>query len=84
MSDEQPSSSAQSPIRFATEILPLFRESDRTAMLRMFDLWSHDDVVAHGAAIAASLSKGTMPCDGPWPSEQVSLFDRWLAEGGAL
>jgi hypothetical protein len=83
MSDAHGGSSPQSGIRFATEIRPLFRESDRAAMLRAFDLWSHDDVVAHGPAIAARLADGSMPCDGQWPSEQVSLFERWLAQGGA-
>jgi hypothetical protein len=63
--------------------MPLFRESDREAMRRAFDLWSYDDVVTHGSAIAARLKDGSMPCDGPWPDEQVSLFQRWLDDGAA-
>jgi hypothetical protein len=51
-------------------------------MRRAFDLWSHDDVLAHGQAIAGRLKEGTMPCDGPWPDEQVTLFERWLSQGG--
>jgi hypothetical protein len=72
-----------SPVRFATDIKPLFREKDRDAMRRAFDLWSYPDVVAHGDAIAHALKEGTMPCDGPWPAAQVQLFEQWLAGGGA-
>jgi hypothetical protein len=66
---------------YAADIKPLFRERDRTAMLRHFDLWSHGDVVQNTDAILARLSAGTMPCDGPWPSRQVELFARWVSEG---
>jgi len=52
-------------------------------MLRAFDLWSYDDVVAHGQAIAGRLKEGSMPCDGAWPSGQVALFERWLEQGAA-
>jgi hypothetical protein len=51
---------------------------DRDAMRRAFDLWLYDDVVSHAGAIGAKLHDGTMPCDGPWPEERVSLFDRWV------
>jgi hypothetical protein len=68
-------------VTFASDIRPLFREKDRTSMLSAFDLWSYDDVVAHGAAIAAKLSDGSMPCDGRWPADHVALFERWRAEG---
>jgi hypothetical protein len=64
------------------DIRPLFRASDRAAMSGAFDLWSSDDVRAHETAIARHLRDGSMPCDGPWPTERVDLFDRWLAEGG--
>ncbi len=66
---------------FAGDIRPLFREKDREAMRRAFDLWLYDDVVSHVDAIAAKLHDGTMPCDGPWPDDQVKLFDRWLDQG---
>ncbi len=68
-------------VTFATDIKPLFRESDRAAMKRAFDLWSYDDVRANAEAIATRLRAGTMPCDGPWPADRVALFDRWVAEG---
>jgi hypothetical protein len=46
-----------------------------------FDLWSVADVRTHARAIQARLKAGTMPCDGAWPPERISLFDRWIAEG---
>jgi hypothetical protein len=70
-------------LSFASDIKPLFRDSDRDAMRAAFDLWSATDVRAHGEAIAARLRDGSMPCDGAWPVDRVALFDRWLAEGSA-
>ncbi len=52
-------------------------------MRRAFDLWSYDDVVAHGEAIATRLKDGSMPCDGPWTKDRVALFERWLNDGSA-
>src|SRR3954471_14797464 len=40
---------------FENDINPLFRESDRAAMLGVFDLWSFDDVTANAASILAAL-----------------------------
>ena len=70
-------------VGFEADVKPLFREKDREAMLRAFDLWSYPDVVAHGDAIAEHLANGTMPCDGAWPPERVSLFQEWLKDGAA-
>jgi hypothetical protein len=70
-----------SRISYAANIKPLFRESDRSAMLWALDLWSYDDVSRHGAAILTALEAGVMPCDGPWPAAQVATFRRWLAQG---
>jgi hypothetical protein len=66
---------------FATTIKPLFRASDREAMMKAFDLWAYADVVRHGPAILQAVSTGTMPCDGPWPREKVETFSRWLEAG---
>jgi hypothetical protein len=66
---------------FERDVRPLFREKDRTSMLRAFDLWSYDDVRAHQDAILRRLSAGTMPCDGAWPPEQVAIVQRWIAAG---
>lgn len=66
---------------FENDIKPLFRESDREAMLSAFDLWSLDDVTANADKILGAVSAGSMPCDGEWPSEKVDLFRRWVEEG---
>jgi hypothetical protein len=66
---------------FESHIKPLFRESDRTAMLSAFDLWSFDDVSSHSAPILGAVESGSMPCDGPWSDEQVDLLRRWI-DGG--
>jgi hypothetical protein len=70
-----------SSVTFAVDIRPLFREKDRDAMRRAFDLWDYGDVVAHAPAIASKLHDGTMPCDGAWPAAQLDVFDRWIAQG---
>ncbi len=63
---------------FETDIKPLFRERDRGAMLRAFDLWSYEDVKANADRILAAVRSGSMPCDGRWPEEQVDLLQRWV------
>ncbi len=69
------------PPGFEADIKPMFRDSDREAMQRHFDLRSHDDVSKHAEAILARLRDGSMPCDGAWPAAQVDLFQDWV-EGG--
>ena len=73
MSDTAPS--------FEKDVKPLFRESDREAMLQAFDLWSFNDVTANADRILGAVSAGSMPCDGAWPSEKVDLLRRWIDEG---
>jgi hypothetical protein len=68
---------------FATDIKPLFREKDRTAMLGAFDLWKYDDVVKHAQAILGAVGAGKMPCDGAWPPASVDLLKSWV-DGGTL
>jgi hypothetical protein len=72
---------SDSDLSFERDIKSLFRESDRTAMSKSFDLWSVSDVTAHGEAIAARLRDGSMPCDAPWPAERVAIFASWLEAG---
>jgi truncated hemoglobin YjbI len=71
------------PVSFAKHIKPLFRETDRQSMRFAFDLWSHQDVVAHAASIQDRLRAGTMPCDGAWPEDRVVVFERWIGSGMA-
>ena len=71
------------PVRFATDIRPLFREKDRQSMRRHFDLGSYEDVSAHADSILERLRVGTVPCDSTWPVPQVDLLERWI-RGGKL
>jgi CDGSH-type Zn-finger protein/truncated hemoglobin YjbI/ferredoxin len=66
---------------FQAHIKPLFRTKDRQAMRFAFDLWSHEDVSQHADAILARLTAGSMPCDGAWPAERITVFERWIAAG---
>jgi hypothetical protein len=75
--------SADQPVRFTTQIKPLFRPKDLQSMRRHFDLGSHDDVSAAADRILTRLRAGTMPCDGAWPPQRVELFERWV-RGGKL
>ncbi|MFI5893963.1 hypothetical protein ACIA5D_28070 [Actinoplanes sp. NPDC051513] len=68
-------------LSFEVDIRPLFREKDRNSMLRMFDLWSAEDVRRHGEHIYGALARGSMPCDGAWPQESTTLLRRWIDEG---
>lgn len=72
-------------LSFKTDIRPLFRTRDRTAMQAVagFDLFDYDDVSQRAQEIAARLKDGTMPCDAAWPPEQIEIFERWVAEGMA-
>jgi len=66
---------------FERDIKPLFRPLDRDAMLYIMDLWSYDDVVADAENILDRFEDGTMPCDYPWPDEQIALYRSWMDEG---
>ena len=70
-----------SSLSFARDIQPLFRESDRDSMLFAFDLWNYNDVCSHAKDILERLTEGSMPCDGEWPEDQITQFQRWT-EGG--
>jgi hypothetical protein len=72
---------AQSDVGFESDIRPLFREKDIQSMSAKFDLSSYDDVKASAANILAAVSKGSMPCDGAWPAERVTLFREWVDAG---
>jgi len=72
-------------LSFASDIRPLFRDTpDVDTMKPMgIDLSSYDDVKAKAENIYARLEDGSMPCDDPWPKEQLALFKRWMDEGMA-
>ena len=66
---------------FAQDIKPLFREDDRDAMDYIFDLWDYNDVSTNADSILERLEDGSMPCDDPWPAEQIDLFRSWIDAG---
>jgi hypothetical protein len=69
--------------RFERDIRPLFRSQDIESMAFAFDLASHEDVSASAEAIYQRLADGTMPCDAPWPEEDMGRFRDWI-DGGTL
>lgn len=71
----------QGAVGFERDIRPLFREKDVQSMSAAFDLSSYDDAKAHADKILERLADGSMPCDGPWPKEQVALFREWVGSG---
>ena len=68
-------------VGFIEHIGPLFRASDREAMKWAFDLATYADVARNAAAILQRLRAGSMPCDGPWPSARIDVFQRWVDAG---
>ena len=66
---------------FEQHIRPLFRTEDVEAMSFAFDLSSYEEVCEHAEEIHGRLSEGTMPCDAPWPEEDVELFRAWIDAG---
>jgi len=72
-------------LSFAADIRPLFRDApDLEAMKRYgLDLSSYEQVKEKALEIYATLDDGSMPCDEPWPKDNVALFKRWMDEGMA-
>ncbi len=68
-------------VGFIEHIRPLFRASDLEAMKWAFDLATYADVARNAAAILQRLRVGSMPCDGPWPSARIDVFQRWVDAG---
>jgi hypothetical protein len=66
---------------FENDIRPLFRADDAEAMSWAFDLASYEDVREHAEDIYRRLADGSMPCDEPWPDEQVQRFRDWIDAG---
>jgi NADPH-dependent 2,4-dienoyl-CoA reductase/sulfur reductase-like enzyme len=70
-------------LSFEEDIRPLFREKDIEEMkdIADFDMSDYEDVRDNAGSIYARLDGGTMPCDGPWPDEDVETFRRWMDQG---
>ena len=78
---DQPSD--QETLSFAEDIAPLFREKDVQEMkdISGFDLSDYEDVKTRANHIYERLKDGSMPCDGPWPEEQIETYQRWIDQG---
>jgi hypothetical protein len=68
-------------VSFERDIRPLFRDEDVAEMSFAFDLSSYEEVSERAEEIHARLAEGTMPCDGPWPQEDVERFQQWIDAG---
>lgn len=70
-------------LSFVVDIRPLFRHSPDIEAMKSFglDLSSYADVKGNAEAIYSRLEDGSMPCDDPWPAEQVAKFKEWM-DGG--
>jgi hypothetical protein len=68
-------------VTFAQNIRPLFRDGDIKSMSFAFDLSSYDDVRANAEPIYEQLAAGNMPCDQPWPADDVARFRTWIDNG---
>lgn len=66
---------------FQQDILPLFRPEDIDEMSFAFDLSSYEEVRDNADEIHSRLADGTMPCDGPWPPDDVEKFRLWIDAG---
>jgi hypothetical protein len=66
---------------FASDIRPLFRDSDIEEMGFAFDLSQYEDVKSNAAGIYDRLADGSMPCDEAWPAERIALFRQWMEAG---
>ena len=75
------------PPIFESHIRPMFRLIDREHMIleRDLDLWTYEDVSQNADRILSSLiGTSPMPTElsgGPWPSEWIHLFERWIVSG---
>jgi hypothetical protein len=72
------------PLSFARDIRPLFRDFDIEEMkYHSLDLSKYEVVRTHSANIYERLLDKSMPSDGEWPAENISKFKQWMDEGMA-
>jgi len=72
-------------LSFAHDIRPMFRKMDIDSMesIAGFDLSQYEDVRIRAQAIYDAVAEGSMPCDEPWPADQVARFKEWMDSGMA-
>ncbi len=74
-------SSPNSP-SFKTHIIPLFRDHDVESMMSFgLNLGDYTDVKNNAGVIYDRVKEESMPCDGPWNDEKISLFKKWIDTG---
>jgi hypothetical protein len=78
---------------YAKDILPLFRPQDIQCMERAQVLLGQADWMldpagdtrfadhAHARLVGEKLAGKAMPPDGPWPTEQIALYEDWMESG---
>jgi hypothetical protein len=77
------------PVSFATDIRPLFNDTDIAHMSWFCDLSKYDDVKTNAADILSRLDGSggaVMPpkrSGGPWSPAQIALFQKWIDGGCA-
>jgi hypothetical protein len=78
-----PEPTGQAPLSFATNIKVLFRDEDRSSMLKFgpFDLYRYEDVRDQAENILGRVAIGDMPCDESWPPDRVATFQQWIEDG---
>jgi hypothetical protein len=74
---------SMSPLSFAQDIRPMFRDFDIEEMKQAadFDLSKYEDVCANAASIHARMEDGSMPCDAAISDEQIAKFKQWMDDG---
>jgi hypothetical protein len=74
-------------VSFATQIRPLFTQTDIDHMSFFCDLSSYDDVKTNAQDIVGRLQAIGGPLmppkssGGPWPTKNIDLFKQWIADG---
>ncbi len=74
-------------VSFATDIRPLFTQTDIDHMSFFCDLSSYDDVKTNAQDIVDRLQAiggAVMPpasAGGPWTPDQIALFKQWMTDG---
>jgi hypothetical protein len=72
------------PLSFARDIRPLFRDFDIEEMkYHSLDLSKYEVVRTQTADIYERLADKSMPSDGEWPAETLAKFKQWMDEGMA-
>jgi hypothetical protein len=78
---------AQSPVSFAADIRPLFRQVDIDHMrplnvfLDDYGFMSKPENAVMVHDFLSGKKQPQMPPDKPWPAENVALFAGWMAAG---